>query len=263
MKFYVMTHHTEFFTLPKCYVLFNVKYNYMQDNSDSIIQLKGDNISYKNLYYSELSGLYYLFKNSKDNNYGITHYRRFFTRFYYNRFLFKKLSCNAANKLLQNYDIILPKKLILKENVYDHYRRNHIVKDLELTKCIIYKRYPDFYDVFTSTLDTNAIYPYNMFITSKNVINEYYDILFKIFYQLESELTINKIDSRDNYQKRVFGFLAERIFTAWVNYKKLSIKEMRVLVVIKNPSNKLNILIPSFLIKSLALTKKYLKSIIK
>ena len=260
MKFYVMAHNDEKIMLPQSYILFNTKKNYMQFKNDNKIQLDGENISNKNLYYSEVSGLYYLFKNSKDKHYGIAHYRRFFTNFYFNNYIFKKLSCRASKRLLQKFDIIIPKKLILNESVYSQYRRHHIVDDLELTKSIILKNYPNFYNSFMSTLNNSYIYPYNMFVTSKKIIDEYYGMLFSIFDHLESELTIQKLNLRDNYQKRVFGFLAERIFTAWVTHKNFSVKEMNVAKTNKNIDNILRILVPSFLEKPIISIKKFLKS---
>lgn len=46
---------------------------------------EGDNIDFLNLWYCELTGLYYLLKHTKDDIIGLEHYRRYFTstkRFY-------------------------------------------------------------------------------------------------------------------------------------------------------------------------------------
>ena len=261
MRLYVMAHNDDKIKLPDCYVFFNTKDNYMI-NVKNKIKLSGDNISNKNIYYSEVSGLYYLYKNSKDKSYGITHYRRYFSRFYYNSYIFKKLSCKAANRILKKYDIILPKKRFFKDSMYDEYQRAAIIDDLEITKNVVYKIDPEFYKSFIITLNNNYIYHYNMFITSKIIIDEYYNMLFRILDQLESELTIQKINLRDNYQKRVFGFLSERIFTAWVIYKKLSIKEVKVVKTLKQPNNRLKILIPSFFERLIVVSKKIMRSLV-
>ena len=61
--------------------------------------------------------------------------------------------------------------------------------------------------------------PYNMFITNRKLLDDYCSELFPILFRLEKELILN---NRNMYQKRVFGFLSERYFTAYV--RKMGLK---------------------------------------
>ena len=47
------------------------------------------------------------------------------------------------------------------------------------------------------------------------VLNDYCDWLFDILFTLEKEIDLS---DRDDYQKRVFGFLSERLFTVWLEH---------------------------------------------
>ncbi len=88
--------------------------DYQEDNT-------GDNISYKNKYYCELTGLYWGWKNSNSDYIGLAHYRRHFSN---KNLLFRtfneKSNCVLTDKeiqdLLNKYEVILPKKesIILK-----------------------------------------------------------------------------------------------------------------------------------------------------
>ena len=77
-----------------------------------------------------------------------------------------------------------------------------------------------------------------MFIAKKELIDEYCEWLFDILF--ESEKTINKtLETKDKYNKRVYGFLSERLFNVWIKTKKLKIKELPVYNVEKNKAKEI------------------------
>ena len=120
---------------------------YDKDNS-------GDNISNKNSNYCELTGLYWAWKNLKDDYIGLVHYRRHFTlkkRKYKSQEerIKNVLSSDEIENILSKTDIILPKQRnYFIENLYDHYKHTMYVEPLDKTGEIIRKKYPDYYNEF-------------------------------------------------------------------------------------------------------------------
>ena len=72
----------------------------------------GKNISLKNPYFCELTGLYWAWKNLKAKYIGLAHYRRHFACKKINKkYLFNSvLSIKEADKIFNDVDIIVPKK---------------------------------------------------------------------------------------------------------------------------------------------------------
>lgn len=172
-----------------------------------------NNISSKNPYFCELTGLYYMLNNYEDEVVGLEHYRRLFVK---NAFGFSKdkfLQSNDVKDLLDDYDLIMPKKVFFVKKVYDQYASSHYKSDLDKTREIISQKYPTYVDAFDDVMKQRKLYLYNMFIGKSEIIKSYADWLFDILFELEKQIDIS---DRDNYQKRVFGFLSERLFNVWL-----------------------------------------------
>lgn len=208
-------------------------------NISKIKDNKGDNISEKNRNYCELTGLYWIWKNSKEKIVGLVHYRRFFyTKIFFNN---QNVATEKdVNKILEKYDIIMPTMGHTNMTVYEQYDKYHDINDLLLCGEIIKDKYPEYYSEFEKLLKKKKYYPFNMFIAKKELIDEYCEWLFDILF--ESEKTINKsLEKKDKYNKRVYGFLSERLFNVWLNTKKLKIKELPVYNVERNKFKEISI----------------------
>lgn len=102
----------------------------------------------------------------------------------------------------------------------------HYKKDIDALRKIIEELYPDYLTAFDQAMDCNYMYPFNMFIMRKELLNEYCKFLFGVLFELEK---ITDISKYDNYQKRIYGFLSERLMNVFViAHKDLRIKEMFV-----------------------------------
>lgn len=190
----------------------------------------GENIAYKNSSFCELTGLYWIWKNSKEDIVGLCHYRRYFTKNRYFLSDFFRLSERQISKLFQMYDIVLPERNhheYMEETVYDNYKRIHNIDDWERTREVINRIYPDYSADFEWFEKQRIGYCYNMFISKKYIIDEYSKWLFDILFEVEKNI---ELDDYDSYNKRIYGFLAERLLNVWIHHKDLKIKEVPVYV---------------------------------
>jgi len=221
MAVYVMTHKKINLNVPNYYKKMLVgAYRDTSDTDEYIRDDRFDNISRKNECYCELTGLYWLWKNCDDDIIGLVHYRRFF----YKRW--KKINENEVldkktiEYTLKKYDIIVPVKSYYTESLEDQYNNNHYASDLKRTRKIISEYYPEYINAFEKIMKKNTCHAFNMFIMRKELVNEYCKWLFDILFKLEEQIDIS---SYDKYQRRIYGFLSERLFNVWIeknNYKK-------------------------------------------
>lgn len=172
----------------------------------------GDNISEKNPYYSELTGLYWLYKNDSDCDItGLCHYRRYFLN-EHNEVLLKE----DIEHILNEYDIIVSEPLELEsQSLYESYAVKHNKKDMDLTREAVSKLYPDYLDTFDEVMNGSKMYFANMLIASKEKVNAYSKWLFDILFDVEKRLDMT---GYDEYNQRVYGFIAERLLRVWIVY---------------------------------------------
>lgn len=216
---YVVTHKNISLKLPENYKIIGVGNNSIinEDLHDNT----GDNISSKNKNYCELTALYWIWKNSNDDIVGLEHYRRMFLND--NIGEIGLLNEDEILFILNNYDIIVPTLFNNKtRTVYQHYVEDHKKRDIELAQNIINSKYPEYNSSFNQVMNGKYEYGFNMMITRKDILDEYSQWLFDILFDLENIIDISKYDE---YQKRIYGFLSERLFNVWLKYKKYNVKE--------------------------------------
>ena len=208
----------------------------------------GDNISSKNSNYCELTALYWAWKNMENIKYvGLCHYRRYFYLahkvFNYGQFivssnknLVERTNFQYLSNILSKYDIVLSNPFYLTTSVKDNYCINHYRKDYEIIKDIIRKDYPDYFDDFIEFMEHNNSYSgLNMFICKKNLMDQYCEWLFDILKKSESKIDISDYD---NYQQRIYGFLAERLLNVYCKHNKLKIKHLPVILLMNGKNRK-------------------------
>ena len=188
---------------------------YLRDDVD-------DNISVKNPFYNELTGLYWMWKNDLKNDViGLCHYRRYFLN--KNGEL---LSEGEINNILKSYDIIVSTKLHSSEkNIYDSYVEKHKEQDLVLTRKAIEKKSPEFLDYYDAVMNDHEMYFGNLIIAGSGIVKEYAEWLFGILGDVEANMDLS---GYNEYDCRVYGFIAERLLMVWIRKKKLRVYENEV-----------------------------------
>ena len=121
---------------------------------------------------------------------------------------------------MRNKDIIVYRTRNQKPDVYSYYIENHHKTDIDLVRVAIAELYPDYLAIFDGEMKSTDTYCFNMFITSKDIFDEYCAWLFDLLFFLNDRIDYQSYDS---YQKRVFGFLSERLLKVWIAAKGLRV----------------------------------------
>ncbi len=192
---------------------------------------EGDNISAKNPFYCELTGMYWAWKNLNADYIGLVHYRRHFAS---NKSKkngkdkFEKIvNRKEIEKKLENTDIILPeKRKYYIENLYKHYEHTMYVEPLEETEKIIKEKYPEYLEEFKKLHKRTSAHMFNMFIMKKEYFDNYCKWLFDILFELEKRCNPKEYDT---FHARYLGRISELLLDVWINTNNLQYKEIKVI----------------------------------
>lgn len=198
------------------------KIGYKTDNT-------GENISLKNPNFCELTGLYWAWKNLKEDYIGLAHYRRHFSSNDIDKkdLINSTLKLKEADKLLEETDIIVPNlRKYYIENLYSHYANTLYVEPLDITGQIIEEKYPEYKEEFDKLKKRTSAHMFNMFIMKKEKLDEYCTWLFDILFELEKRVDNSEYDA---FHARFYGRVSELLFDVWLNTKGYLYKEVKVI----------------------------------
>lgn len=217
---FAMTHKKFIPPTDKMYVPLHVgregkeNLGYLSDNT-------GDNISNKNQYYSELTGMYWVWKNYQNSeNVGICHYRRFLVNDAGRLF-----TENQIESLLTRYDLITTKTLTMRYPYYDGFSHNHNLRDLQVAMEIIREMYPEVYPTLSEMVHKRETWFGNIMICKKTLYDAYCSWLFPIFFEMEKRIDV---ENYDDYHKRVYGFISEFLLYVWATVNGLKVYQCKV-----------------------------------
>ena len=201
-----------------------------------------DNISAKNKSYCELTAMYWAWKNIKkiypDLEYiGLNHYRRYFD--FEHVISFKDLHVRRETEIplyvldkkrmqaiLKKNKAIIGRKKIYPYPLYLDYANCHISDDLRVLEQIIQEKASLYLPMFKNLLwRTNALAPCNMTVMEWKDFDLYCTWLFKILASAEERINI---ENYSDVQRRIFGYMAERLFNVWLLANNIKTKEVPI-----------------------------------
>ena len=167
----------------------------------------GDNISKKNTSYNEMTSIYWAWKNyealGNPDWVGFMHYRRHF-RFcggekscYENEGIYPEYldeigySPENLRKLLADADFLSVKPQ-WRESLYEHYRRNHKIEDLDTVIRILKQKYPEYAEAADGYLSGKKAYFCNMFIFPRETFFRYASWMFDILFAFEEQTDLSE-----------------------------------------------------------------------
>lgn len=167
----------------------------------------GDNISEKNSSYNEMTSVYWAWKNyeaiGNPDWIGFMHYRRHFLfcggekSCYENEGIYPEYldeigyAPEKLRSMLENADFLTVKPQY-RQSMYEHYRRNHRIEDLEKTVRILKQKYPEYSQAADTYLSGPKAYFCNMFIFPKETFFRYAEWIFDILFAFEAETDLSE-----------------------------------------------------------------------
>ena len=212
---------------------------------------KGENISEKNESYCELTGMYWIWKHLTDVDViGLCHYRRYF-KFVSCPQLYRPLVQSSFSKLqsecspppkhiinsITNGMVVTAKAEKWSVPVYTHYCEWHYCDDMLALYKVVKKTQPENYvKAFKKVIFcSNSFSPYNMFIMSRTEYDKYCSWLFPLLKEVEKETDIS---SYNRMQRRVYGYLSERLLDVYILANKLKRKQFPIIYFEEEENNK-------------------------
>ena len=177
---------------------------------------QGDNINDLNPYINELTGLYWIWKNTNDDFVGLCHYRRYFSD---NGILTHK----RAEELLKGHDILILPKETFECSLYDILVIDSGGQEgFELYRDLFFDAVQGFEEYLKTN---NKVNPRNMFFCRRELIDKYCGWMFPVVIPIAKRYKAETILKHNN-QDRLIGYFAERLMSYWIIKNNLDFIEV-------------------------------------
>lgn len=170
-------------------------------SADTLTDSGGDNISLKNRQYCELTVLYWIWKNSREDIVGLSHYRRHFI-----------LPDKWQEIMVSNgIDAILPVPTCVYPSIEENYKERHDPSDWDFLMEYLKENSPKDYEQSRKVFSGNLYLPCNMFIMRREIL----DNLCRWMFPILDAVAANGGEKQDTYLNRYPGFISERLITLY------------------------------------------------
>ncbi len=167
---------------------------------------EGENISHKNRTYSELTGVYWAYKNLKADYIGLCHYHRFM---------------DIDDIDIFRYEAILPEKRhYYIETVYSQYEHAHGPDGLDRAREIIERDHRDYLESFDRCMKRRSLHLFNMFIMRYDLFIAYCDFLFDVLFKIEDIL---------GDEDRLYGYISERLLDVYLMKNDIEYRAVKMI----------------------------------
>ena len=184
-----------------------------------ILDCNGENISDKNVNYSELTALYWIWKNClvpernceenkisdcAEDYYGLSHYRRILA-----------ISEDDVLRLGSNkVDVILPYPMPYEPDIEEHHKRYLADDDWTALLTALDELQPEYAHAFPAILHQQYLYNYNIILARKSVLKDYCRWLFPVLERIEQLSSPKGWERQDRY----IGYMGETLETLYFMY---------------------------------------------
>lgn len=198
----------------------------------------GENISEKNRSYCELTAQYWAWKNVNADYLGFFHYRRFLYPDVRRRrpyrierrvdlTLLDKLGYDRFAEIICQYDMIAPIGEEMNVSVREHYANApyHRRSDLERMERIVLERCPKMSQALETYLSGSVCWFGNIYIMRYETFHHYCSWLFPLLEEFDRRTDFTDYTVQE---RRVDGYLAERLFGIYLTFYRSSLKTLEL-----------------------------------
>lgn len=223
------------------YPFFNIQCG--KDSSNTALDMQadngGDNLSKENQYWSEITGMYWAWKNLPKSKYvGLCSYRRFFNfktstrpielvKTEFAQSILAEIDYDNIDKLFATNDIILPVPYTYAWSIRRVCSKNYNDADFDKLENHIKINCPEYYAAYRDVMyNSNAVVGHNMFVMKWDDFQEYCGWVFNVLLAMKE-----KIDPEDYpiHQIRVFGYMHELLLPVYVKQKQMRVHRSQIL----------------------------------
>jgi hypothetical protein len=192
---------------------------------------EGENISERNSYWSEITGLYWAWKNLSYADYvGLCSYRRFFSfkepkngpvrTISKKQFdVIKGVDVGKALKILESHDVITPEPYTYAYSIRRVCSMNYRDSDFDLLEKIVHELSPEYSKAFHKVFyERNKMIGHNMFVMAWPRFQEFCEWVFSILFEVEKKIDPSAYPIN---QVRVFGYMHEILLGVFIEHHKL------------------------------------------